>query len=257
MNNNPMPTDHGDLVLSAVRGDRPIAGLDNMVLASWRRCVEEYHLHPEEFGDLALVDKEFLAQRRAQCCHLVEIAKSEMTSLYQQVAGSGYSILLSDQNGVVLNYVGDPIFSNAAASTGMQTGAVWNEASQGTNGIGTCLVERRPLVIDQSAHFFSKNTGLTCSAAPIFDPRGELVGVLDASSESHMAQQHTMVLVNMSAQLIENRLFSCRMRDRFILRFHSRPEFVGTLGEGTVAFDPSGVIAAANRSALFTDTESR
>jgi transcriptional regulator of acetoin/glycerol metabolism len=41
------------------------------------------------------------------------------------------------------------------------------------------------------------------------------------------------------------------MRDHFILRFHSRAEFVGTLGEGAIAFDPAGMIRAANRSALF------
>jgi len=181
----------------------------------------------------------------------VEMSKSEMTNLYQQVAGSGYSILLTDSEGVVLNYVGDPLFTTAAASTGMQTGAVWTEQSQGTNGIGTCLVEKRPLVIHQREHFFTKNTRLTCAAAPIFCPTGEIAGVLDASSESRLAQQHTMVLVNMSAQLIENRLFLCMMREQVILRFHSRPEFVSTLGEGAIAFDLEGRVRAANRSALF------
>jgi len=174
-----------------------------------------------------------------------------MTNLYQQVAGSGYSILLTDNEGVVLNYVGDPLFTTAAASTGMQTGAIWTEQSQGTNGIGTCLVEKRPLVIHQREHFFTKNTRLTCAAAPIFCPTGQIAGVLDASSESQLAQQHTMVLVNMSAQLIENRLFLCMMREHVILRFHSRPEFVSTLGEGAIAFDLAGRVRAANRSALF------
>jgi sigma-54 dependent transcriptional regulator, acetoin dehydrogenase operon transcriptional activator AcoR len=251
MNNVLMSANHGDLVLSAVSGQGLVQDVDARVLASWRRCVDDFHLHPTRFDELDILEPGMLAERKERCCHLVEIAKNEMTNLYQQVAGSGYSIMLSDHEGVVLNYVGDPMFTTAAANTGMRPGAVWTERSQGTNGIGTCLVERSPLVIHRDAHFFTKNTGLSCSAAPIFDPTGNLVGVLDASSESQMAQQHTVVLVNMSAQLIENRLFSCRMRDHFILRFHSRAEFVGTLGEGVVAFDPAGRITAANRSALF------
>ena len=251
MGNHPMPSEHGNLVMSALRGGRPAIDVDQWVLDSWHRCIEDYHLDPEHFGELEIVDKAALLERRESCCDLVEIAKGEMTNLYQQVAGSGYSILLSDPEGVVLNYVGDPLFTTAAASTGMQTGAVWAERSQGTNGIGTCLAEKRPLVIHKHEHFYTKNTRLTCSAAPIFDPTGKLAGVLDASSESHLGQQHTMVLVNMSTQLIENRLFTCRMRDQYILRFHSRPEFVGTLGEGAIAFDGAGKIRAANRSALF------
>jgi transcriptional regulator of acetoin/glycerol metabolism len=97
----------------------------------------------------------------------------------------------------------------------------------------------------------TRNTGLTCCAAPIFDHRGQLVAVLDASGESDRAQQHTLVLVNMSAQMIENRLFLHRFRDAFVVRFHSRPELVGTWSEGIIALGLDGAIAAVDRNALF------
>ncbi len=243
---------HGGLVASAVRGgNTETSAINRNVIASWKRCLEEYELDPERRPEPIVIDRGSLKERQEKCCKLVEIARNEMTNLYQQVAGSGCSILLTDDDGVVLNYVGDPMFTSTAAQTSLQTGAVWTEQAQGTNGMGTCLVEKRPLNIHQDEHFFAKNTKLTCSAAPIFDPRGELVAVLDASSESRMAQQHTMVLVNMSAQLIENRLFLCCMRDNYILRFHSRAEFISTLGEGAIAFDGDGRVVAANRSALF------
>ncbi|MCB1800402.1 MAG: sigma-54-dependent Fis family transcriptional regulator [Gammaproteobacteria bacterium] len=243
---------HGGHVVDAVRGSRHgSAAINSQILDSWRRCLRDYALDPERRPTPVVVDRAELKERQERSCNLVEIARSEMTNLYQQVAGSGYAILLTDQDGVVLNYVGDPMFTSTASRTALQTGAVWTEQTQGTNGMGTCLVEKRPLIIHQDEHFFTKNTKLTCSAAPIFDPTGELVAVLDASSDSSRAQQHTMVLVNMSAQLIENRLFLCRMRDNYIVRFHSRPEFVSTLGEGAIAFDGDGRIKAANRSALF------
>lgn len=243
---------HGGLVTSTVRGYGTNATpVPDSILQSWKRCLDEYDLDPERRPEPVVVDRSDLKERQEKSCRLVEIARSEMTNLYQQVAGSGHSILLTDHDGVVLNYVGDPMFTSTAVKTALQTGAVWNEKTQGTNGMGTCLVEKRPLIIHQDEHFFSKNTRLTCSAAPIFDPTGNLVAVLDASGESRQAQQHTMVLVNMSAQLIENRLFLCKMRDNYILRFHSRPEFISTLGEGVIAFDETGRIQAANRSAMF------
>jgi transcriptional regulator of acetoin/glycerol metabolism len=174
-----------------------------------------------------------------------------MAHLYHQLAGSGHSIILTDHEGVLLGYYGDLSFKNAASRTGLVLGAVWSEQYGGTNGMGTCLFERAPLIIHRNQHFLARNTGLTCCAAPIFDHRGELVAVLDASGESDRAQQHTLVLVNMSAQMIENRMFQHRFRDTFVVRFHSRPELVGTWGEGIIALDSNGTIAALDRNALF------
>jgi transcriptional regulator of acetoin/glycerol metabolism len=117
--------------------------------------------------------------------------------------------------------------------------------------MGTCLFERRPVTVHQDEHYLSRNIGLSCAAAPIFDHEGELVGVLDASGESRLAQQHTLALVSMSVQMIENRVFLHQFRHDYILRFHNRPEFVGTLSEGAIALSVTGKVLAATRCALF------
>jgi transcriptional regulator of acetoin/glycerol metabolism len=174
-----------------------------------------------------------------------------MASLSQQIARSGYAIVLTDNDGVVLSCFAEPGLDALAAGTRLLPGSVWTERAQGTNAMGTCLAERQPIVIHHAEHFLTRNIGLTCSAAPIFDQHGALIAVLNASGESQVTKQHTLVLVSMAAHRIENRLFLHRFATDFILRFHSRPEFVGTLGEGTIAFAASGTVLAANRSALF------
>ncbi|MFP3607798.1 sigma-54-dependent Fis family transcriptional regulator, partial [Paraburkholderia sp. SIMBA_053] len=75
--------------------------------------------------------------------------------------------------------------------------------------------------------------------------------VLDVTSRSRMLQQHSLVLVGMSRQMIENRLIDSRYRRANTVHFHSRPEFVGTLHAGKLAVDDDGIVLAANRSALF------
>lgn len=243
---------HARLVQSVVNGEhRDGNGIERQIARSWARCFNEHHLDPASHHEPVLIERTQLLERQDQAARLLDIAKLEMANLYQQVAGSGYAILLADADGVVLNYIGDPQFTSAAARSGMRNGAVWSESVQGTNGMGTCLIEKKPLVVHHNEHFFAGNTFLTCAAAPIFSPQGELMAVLDASGESNMAQQHTKVLVNMSAQMIENRVFLCAYKDQFLVRFHSRPEFVSTLGEGAVAFDGAGVARAVNRSAQF------
>jgi len=242
---------HARYIQSVLRGTADSASTPDYVKRSWLRCLSQYHLDPQSQREPFVLPREERLARKEQNLELVSFADAEMAHLYHQLAGSGYSIILTDRDGVLLDYYGDLSFRNAAFRTGLVLGAVWSEEHGGTNGMGTCLFERAPLIIHRDQHFFSRNTGLTCCAAPIFDYRGELVAVLDASGESDRAQQHTLVLVNMSAQMIENRLFLNRFRDGFVVRFHSRPELVGTWSEGIIAMDASGAIAALDRNALF------
>jgi sigma-54 dependent transcriptional regulator, acetoin dehydrogenase operon transcriptional activator AcoR len=244
---------HARYIQSVLRGTsrEDSASTPDYVKRSWLRCLTQYHLDPQSQREPYVLPREERLARKEQNLELVSFADAEMAHLYHQLAGSGYSIILTDRDGVLLDYYGDLSFRNAAFRTGLVLGAVWSEEYGGTNGMGTCLFERAPLIIHRDQHFFSRNIGLTCCAAPIFDYRGELVAVLDASGESDRAQQHTLVLVNMSAQMIENRLFLNRFKDTFVVRFHSRPELVATWGEGILALDPAGTIAALDRNALF------
>jgi len=86
---------------------------------------------------------------------------------------------------------------------------------------------------------------------PVYDPSGEIAAVLDVTSRSSLMQQHLLVLLGMTARMIENRLIDARYRNAHPLHFHSRPEFVYTLHEGKLAVGDDGRILAANRSALF------
>ncbi len=244
---------HARYIQSVLRGTARDEGqgTPDYVKRSWLRCLTQYHLDPQSQREPYVLPRDERLARKERNLELVSFADAEMAHLYHQLAGSGYSIILTDRDGVLLDYYGDLSFRNAAFRTGLVLGAVWSEEHGGTNGMGTCLFERAPLIVHRDQHFFSRNTGLTCCAAPIFDYRGELVAVLDASGESDRAQQHTLVLVNMSAQMIENRLFLYRFKDEFVVRFHSRPELVGTWGEGIIALDPAGAIAALDRNALF------
>jgi len=227
------------------------SGTANRITRSWIRCLHDYQLDPGTCAEPEVVGAVELQERQARLADIQAVAKVEMANLYQQLAGSGYAIMLTDREGVLLNYFGDPAFTHAASKTGLAQGAVWSERVQGTNGMGTCLVEQRPITVHRDEHYLSRNIGLSCAAAPIFDHDGDLVGVLDASGESRLAQQHTLALVCMSVQMIENRVFLHQFRHDHILRFHNRPEFVGTLHEGAIALSPDGKVLAASRGALF------
>ncbi len=92
---------------------------------------------------------------------------------------------------------------------------------------------------------------LNCSAVPIFGAENELIATLDVSNDYNISQQHTLALVKMSAQMIENRLFLASHRSDVILHFHARPEFIGTLWEGVAMFTDHGDLVATIRSGQF------
>ena len=132
----------------------------------------------------------------------------------------------------------------------LQPGANWSEAAKGTNAVGTALVDEIPTLVHADEHYMHANHFLTCSAAPILDPRGNILGVLDVSGEQRSYHQHTMALVKMSARMIENHWLTDDYRNVMRLHFHSRVEFIGTLMEGILAVAPDGKIVGANRGAL-------
>ncbi len=241
---------HASLVESAVQRMVPATDIDHRVRHSWARCIETYSLDPQAPKKATVIDRPELQARREQHGLLLSIARIELLSLRERLHHNDFGIMLTDEDGVILHYVGDPGFAATAKRSGLREGAVWSERELGTNGMGTCIVEQRSVVIHQNEHFLAQNTELTCSATPIFDSRGRVVAALDISGSFNRAQTHTLALVEIAAQNIENRTLLESCKRHYMLRFHRQKEFISTPGEGIVAFDDNGMIVGANRSAL-------
>ncbi len=221
------------------------------IIRSWTRCIEDHGLRPEAWRAPPVLTSAELAARREPLADLIGCAKLEMATLYQQLGDAELAVVLTDADGVILHLVSSTEFAEEVEDWGFCVGAVWSEREAGTNGMGTCLAEGEAIAVRQHEHFFSRYTGLTCSAAPVLDERGSLVGALDVTSRSQLLQQHSLVLVGMSRQMIENQLLDARHARSHVLHFHSRPEFVNTLHAGKLTIADNGTVLGANRSALF------
>jgi len=242
------------LTVTQGKGGLQGPGSDPSIARSWLRCLEDYHLDPALAVAPTVLEHERVLESRDRLRQVLQIADGEMNSLHQQLSGAGHAVLLTDARGVILNCVTAPSERRIFERAGLWLGADWSEAREGTNGIGTCLVERQALTIHQDEHFRGRHTGLTCSASPVFDPHGELLAVLDVSSAradaSRQSQFHTMALVNLSAKMIESCYFLRCFDNHWLLRFHLQAESVGLFSEGLLAFDGEGRIRAVNQSAL-------
>src|SRR6516164_3298797 len=152
------------------------------VVASWCRSLRLHQLDPAGTRLPVRLSETELARARARAESLLHAARPIMDRLYQAVGATGCCVLLAGNDGIPVDRRGAAGDDSTFESWGLWTGAVWSEEHEGTNGIGTCLVEKRPLTIDRDQHFFTRNALLNCTAAPIYDQEGKLAGVLDVSS---------------------------------------------------------------------------
>jgi transcriptional regulator of acetoin/glycerol metabolism len=231
-------------------GTVPAGRLPENIVSSWQRSRASGVDMVRERSSIPTIPHRELVGLTEKNRSLLVSSYSVMENLYEQIHDSSSMVILADATGVVLHSLGDPSFVSRARKVALQPGGIWSEQAQGTNAIGTALVEEKPVVVHSSEHYVQANDFLTCSASPIFDPYGKLLGALDVSSDCRAYQQHTMALVRISVQQIENQMFATGFETDVCVQFHNRPEFIGTMYEAIAVFGLDGQLRAANRSAL-------
>ncbi len=235
----------------------------NAPLAEWqgerqRTLIEESHQRSRAYGLSAKDEPDFSTQSRAAVNEAVDENKflyqhaaPVMETLFEQIANTHSMVLLTSAKGLVLHSLGDTDFVEKASRVALLPGFDWSEQSKGTNAVGTALKEEQAVIVHGSQHYLEANKFLTCSCTPIFDPFGQVIGALDVTGDYRSFHQHTMALVRMSAQMIENHMFADIFPKAIRIHFHTRSEFLGTLVEGIAVFSPEGRFLSANRSAQF------
>lgn len=227
----------------------PLEGTPStLVLDSWARCLE----HGLDAGSpmrVPVVEAAELARRRDTARTVLGLAQAELETLSRQIAGSNHLLAFADADGVILDLQADSRFVSSGNDAGILAGSHWHESVAGTNGLGTALAAGQAVAVTGREHWFLSLGEVSCTAAPVRNARGQLVGVLDASSYVLSRHRHTQALVQMAAKQIENRLLAHESRGQLLLAVHPRAEFLGTLSAGLLAFDDEGRLTACNATA--------
>jgi transcriptional regulator of acetoin/glycerol metabolism len=179
---------------------------------------------------------------------LLLCAQPFMESLYAEMRDSNSLVLLTDSTGMILHATIDVDFEPTAKCLGAIQGSVWREDCRGTNAMGIVLADRVPAEVFGPEHFLRCNGVFGCAASPIFDPTGNLRGVLDATTEFRGGRTPSLAVVRLFATMIENQLFQAAHPECVQLHFHKRPQFIGTPWEGIALVAPDGNVLAVNES---------
>jgi len=182
------------------------------VAASWCRSGLHHGLDPDAKFVRELSSGAELARLRDENGLLLDVARPHLNQLFNLVGQTGCAVMLSDSSGTILEARASDGDRKMFETVGLAPGGQWSENAEGTNGIGTCLVEGRPVTIHREDHFASRNIGISCMDAPIHDAHGRLAAALDVSScrDDHSAAVAALIqkIVQDAARRIERGLFS-------------------------------------------------
>jgi transcriptional regulator of acetoin/glycerol metabolism len=223
---------------------------DAIIQDSWSRC-RAFGLDHQSAPAFDQLPPEAIARLLESQHSLVQTTHQEVLPYYENIlSNSNCLIMLADNQGQVLKSWGTQRFIEPGLTRGFSAGASWMERCSGTNAIGTALVCEQAVHIEHDEHFLKANRFMTGSAAPIFDAERQVIAVLDVSSDSYLPPSHTLGMVKMMSQTVENRLILNLFHGQhFQLTFNTGLNNLDSQWAGLLIFDESGQVLSANRRA--------
>lgn len=135
---------------------------------------------------------------------LIYVANPFIEQLYDFVKNSNFIVILNDVNGCILNIIGNHDMLKKAFNSALVPGAYMGEEYIGTNGMGTCIFEGRPLQVSGEEHYIKTFHKWTCSGAPIRNYNGDIIGCIDLTGDKELVNSHTLGMVAAAANAIES-----------------------------------------------------
>lgn len=219
--------------------------LNELVKQSWIRSIS-YKVDCLQSEGPVVIPSGKLAEIVREKQDLLAISLPLMESLYSFVKGSGFLVILCDENGHLLKVIGDETTLRQAEEIRFVEGADWSEEVMGTNAIGTCIKVDQPIQIYAAEHFSRICQSWTCSASPIHDSEGSIIGVLNMSGPFEKVHPHTLGMIVSAVEAIENQLLLIEKAQKNETMQSYLKATMNNLTDGVLIVNREGVIIKTN-----------
>jgi transcriptional regulator of acetoin/glycerol metabolism len=220
--------------------------LPSTINASWLRS-QDAGLQQQTSPEALRLARAELAQRHQQHRVLIETVERYAYPLFEQVmAHSASRLILSDVDGYLIQHWGIKRYNDKLANVALEKGVNWLEQYKGTNAIGTAIATGQAVSVIGEQHFIQQHRFMSCSACPIFSPQGEMLAVLDISSEQQRHTQQTMLLSTSLAQQVETALLCQLPESYYRIDLAAQANLLDSGWQGIVVADSEGKILGLN-----------
>ena len=226
-----------------------LPGMRPIILESWIRSKK---LNIQQSSDKRpmlspLVLKKVLQEN----AELISISHSYIANLSIFIKGTNFVIVLADRNGYVLDVlVEDSGIKTLIDSTALCIGAIRNEYTIGTSGIGTCLETGSPIQIFAEEHYVKQHHTYFCSCAPIHDPSKKIIGCLAMIGPCEMRHTHTFGMVCTAVDGIQKEIAMKKAYNKISLINNQLNSTIQSFASGVILLDSEKKIVQHNDRAL-------
>ncbi|WP_299199463.1 sigma-54-dependent Fis family transcriptional regulator [uncultured Amphritea sp.] len=226
---------------------------DKYIQSSWQRCRDQYKISPDSNIELVSFSESEVRQRREPMEKLLSDSEEVFDKIRTVSKQSGYAVLITNTEGVVVKSYADSNISHDLEQKGLRQGTLWSEKIVGTNGLGTCLTECRPVTVFAEEHYGFNLHNFSCSAAPLISPDGTPFGALDIStyaSGNRLYQALALNLVCETADEIEAIVFKNAYAHQRVISLSFSP--FRPLTSALIAVNDGDTIISATTPLLLT-----
>ena len=192
------------------------------IMDSWVRC-KNYGVGENSNKANILSKSEFDAVLEEKK-EFIRVCLPVMLNLYEILKDTNYSIILTDENAVILKILGNERIMTANRNLDFLEGRRWKEEDVGTNAIGTCIYLDKPVWTLGAEHYCKEQHKWTCSAAPIHNSREKIIGCIDLSGSLVTFHSHTLGIVVEASHTIQERFAISEHRKWTEVAFNSIKE---------------------------------
>lgn len=221
---------------------------DEIIKKSHERS-EQYGVEKGRMFPTKILKGEEASNNIRQNEELIRTSGTFIKSLYDFLRDSGFVIVLTDRDGCILSIIGDDEILKAAKKMNMVIGAYMDEKNIGTNAMGTAIKEDVPIQISAKEHFITAYHKWTCSAAPVHDFEGNIIGTLNLTGNSDLVHPHTLGLVVAAVRSIENQIKIDRTSKYLNEAYSYMKAIMNSFSYGIFAVDLLGNIKSVNETA--------
>ncbi|MCP3371202.1 sigma-54-dependent Fis family transcriptional regulator [Bradyrhizobium cajani] len=215
---------------------------------SWRRCLVSHKLDPARRGPPQTLTEAEVRHVAEPMEETIRLLTPELDDLARVLRDAGYCVNLADVNAtMLLSRLPGEADTEIFLRWKVYTGSNFSEAFEGTNGLGTCLAEQKPILVHRDEHFREQWGIFSCAVTPLFDEAGRIAGAVNITScrdDLSRAAHQLALAVTMEAT---------RRMEGAIFRGHFRNAWIATVpdngGSGLLAYDDDHRIVGACRSA--------
>jgi transcriptional regulator of acetoin/glycerol metabolism len=220
-------------------------GVRQVILDSWNRCMNS-GLDARETRSPRVLSAEQVEDYLATDPVFAEV-KEVLPWLETAATDLGHMLVCCDPAGHIMHLTGTGAVRRRADNMNFVPGADWSEFQAGTNAIGTAISTRSPIQVLGSEHYLQAAHDWTCSGAPIRDPATDaILAVIDLTGPKEVCQRHALLLVMMTAQLIEERLRARHEAERCELLDHYADHTARSGGSLIAVLDRAGRVVKAS-----------